>query len=1056
MKRLIYNTFSIEEGEGLSVFLLIIQSFFIGVFFQSFEISSTALFMENYGKDMIGNAYLLSGLVGILLTALYSRLQRNIRFSTLSILNLLFITITTATLWYGFSVSNDQRLIFVAFLLMGPLFILSFVGFSGMVGRMYTLRQGKRLFSIVDSGLIFGILVISFSIPFILKLVPQTKDLILISAGSIFLSLLIQFMISMKFNLNTKSEETAPTEKKAETRAGLNLFLSNKYVRLTSLFVMLTMVAAFFISYSFLTVTKINYPETKEYAGFLGKFMFAVMVFSFVIKTFIYSRLMKTYGLKVNLMIMPLLLLFFAIFTALSGTLLGHEENTAPFLIFFLLIALVRFFSINLKDSIQTPSIKLLFQPLDKDIRYDIQAKVEGVINELSAVLAGGLLAILALIESITSLHYTYIVTGIIAAWVYVTILLYKEYQNTLRLSLSNFRKKEVTETATAISLPSAEKDTEKVIYSLSLTKKIKPTEYEEQLIQLMRSDNRELRKHALTTIRDSVIFSAREALREMSNKDTDRELRKMAEEVDNQLNKLLIAQQAATEVAVLARSRNRLERERAAKMIGVAGHAQYLPLLKVLLKDIEPNVKIAAFHAAAHESYQELWPLLIDYLESPYYYSAARSALIAIGSPCLELLEKSFFKSGITTETMVLITNIVSQIKHERAIKFLLDKITFPDRKVVLEALHGLSRINYQADSTSIHKILQAIELNIGISAWNLSILLDVKRAGYNNTLTTAMEEELNRSHDLLFMMLSVAYDKASIQHIRENIENGATEAISFAIEMLDLFVDEQLKPTLFPLLEDNKLENKVRELELHFPIYRHNQREVLNQIMNRNSNYLGQYTKACAIYTILEQEEKFIDDTLIANLFNPDPLLKETAAVVMYEIDSNKYHECSLRLHEEIKSQLDKAVLLLSHKRSHLLIEKIFALKGAVQLSKLKNETIIEMAMAAKETELDKGISLLDRERVDKSIYFLLEGEVSLEANGTTVATFFPLELMGDMLVNDTDKDLKLITTSASKFYEIPKKEIYDIMFMDPELITALAQIIDKKFKNEALTAS
>src|SRR5690606_15396508 len=111
------------------------------------------------------------------------------------------------------------------------------------------------------------------------------------------------------------------------------------------------------------------------------------------------------------------------------------------------------------KDSIQTPSLKLLFQPLDKEVRYDIQAKVEGVINELSAVLAGGLLAILAMIDVIDTIHYTYIVILIIASWVWVTLRLYKEYQNTLRLSLTNFRKNDPVENESNPVI-SADKDT--------------------------------------------------------------------------------------------------------------------------------------------------------------------------------------------------------------------------------------------------------------------------------------------------------------------------------------------------------------------------------------------------------------------------------------------------------------------------------------------------------------------------------------------------------------------------------------------------------------------
>jgi HEAT repeat protein/MFS family permease len=1046
MKRLIYNALSIEEGEGLSVFLLIAQSFFIGVFLQSFEISSTALFMESYGKEMIGNAYLLSGLIGIVLTAIYSALQRSIPFSALAIINLVFITICTAGLWYGFNISEDPRLVFAAFLLMGPLYILSFVGFSGMVGRLFTLRQGKRLFSIVDSGLIFGIIVISFLIPFILKVIPKTVDLILISAASIFISLLFQIVITLNFNLNVKvtsSSETAPKKKKT----GISVFVKNKYIRLTSLFVMLTMVAAFFISYSFLAVTKINYPDTKDYAGFLGKFITAVMVFSFIIKTFIYSRLMKTYGLKVNLMILPVLLLFFAAVTAICGTIFGTDASSSSFLIYFLLISLVRFFAINLKDSIQTPSIKLLFQPLDAEIRYDIQAKVEGIINELSAVLAGGLLALLALINTIDDIHYSYILIGIIVAWVYITARLYKEYQNTLRASLQNYKRNDPQTESDSSTATEQQLDPHKVLYAMQLTKKVMPVEYDKQLISLTGSPSPALKKYALQNIQALSVLDAYPSVKEMQKSETDPGLKRIAAEVEQDLKSRLDLNQEHTALLALSKSKNKLEREQAAKIIAANENADYLPILKALLKDVEPNVKIAAFKATAKEIYKELWPVLIDYLESPYFANSAKAALIELNESALDLLEKSFYKSGISSDTMRSITSIIGSINHERSIAFLLDKITFPDRNIILEALHGLNNMNYQADEKNINKIIQAIELNVGIVAWNYSIILDLKRADYQNALSDAMQEELKRSFDLLFVLLSIAYDKLSIQHIRENIESGTTEAISFAIEMLDLFVAEQLKTILFPVLEDNKLEDKVNELELHFPIYRHDRIQVLNQIMNRSSNYVNRYTKACAMYTLLENKDVEVSNDLTANLFNPDPLLRETAAIVMHKIDPAVYENCGERLHDEVKVQLDRSIALLQQGTAHLLLDKVRALKQSALMQSLENNSIIELAFLMKEKTIASGTALLEQNKTEQAIYFITEGEVVLETEGKSICTFGPFEMIGDMLFTETDKAAKMKSTTECNCYEIPVKGLFEAIFKDPELINLLAKIIDKR---------
>ena len=92
----------------------------------------------------------------------------------------------------------------------------------------------------------------------------------------------------------------------------------------------------FFTSYNFLTSGKISYPDSNDFAIFLSQFTIAVMAFSFILKTFVYSKLIKTYGLKLSLMITPALVGFFVLVAAAVGSFWGYELGTASFVIFFL------------------------------------------------------------------------------------------------------------------------------------------------------------------------------------------------------------------------------------------------------------------------------------------------------------------------------------------------------------------------------------------------------------------------------------------------------------------------------------------------------------------------------------------------------------------------------------------------------------------------------------------------------------------------------------------------------------------------------------------------
>jgi len=197
MKRAIFNALNIQEEEGNKVILLVLQSVFLGSFYGTYDIGAHTLFLKTFAEDMIPKAYTLSGIIGILMTSLYSIFQSRIKFSKLAVGNLFVLAIMTLLLRAGFYFTEAHWLIFLIFMMMGPINIVAMVGFWGTAGRLFTLRQGKRLFGIVDTGQIIGIIIASYAIPLIpilFKIHLDTKNLILISGLSILSAFIVQFL----------------------------------------------------------------------------------------------------------------------------------------------------------------------------------------------------------------------------------------------------------------------------------------------------------------------------------------------------------------------------------------------------------------------------------------------------------------------------------------------------------------------------------------------------------------------------------------------------------------------------------------------------------------------------------------------------------------------------------------------------------------------------------------------------------------------------------------------------------------------------------------------
>jgi AAA family ATP:ADP antiporter len=393
MRDKLFELLGIESGEESMVSMLLTQSVFLGIFFGAFDISAHSLFLSIFDEKMMAKGYVVSGIAGIILTSLYTWLQTRMQFRNFAIINLLVVTLLTLVLWIALVLSPAKWVIFIVFIMLGPLNILAMLGFWGTTGRLFTLRQGKRLFGLVDAGLIIGVIISCYTIPVLLSFKFASHNILLISAFSVLVATIFQMIIGARFRLVTGSGGQQP-EKSEKKKSILKVFREDPYTRIMGIFIALSVVTAFFVQYSFMAVTREQYPAEEDMARFLGIFTGSMMIFTLLVKLLVFSYLIRNYGLRTCLAISPILV---AVFTAIAiaiGMFMGYTPEVASgFLIFFMLLALSRLFSKSLKDSIESPSFKVIYQTIDEKIRYEVQSGMDGTVNEIAALFSGLLLS---------------------------------------------------------------------------------------------------------------------------------------------------------------------------------------------------------------------------------------------------------------------------------------------------------------------------------------------------------------------------------------------------------------------------------------------------------------------------------------------------------------------------------------------------------------------------------------------------------------------------------------------------------------------------------------
>ena len=198
MVKALLGILNVVEGEEKPVLFLLGYGFFMGVFLAAYKIVATTLFL-NQMHEYLREAFFVSGLLGVLSTWFYSIFQNRVRYTKLIIFNIISIFLFIATVRILFIYTESEWLVFVLFVMLGPITSLLLLGFWGIFGRMFDLRQVKRIVGGIDSGQLTAIIITTFSIPFLIPYITDITDFLIIGEIGLALSIIFFIIISISY-----------------------------------------------------------------------------------------------------------------------------------------------------------------------------------------------------------------------------------------------------------------------------------------------------------------------------------------------------------------------------------------------------------------------------------------------------------------------------------------------------------------------------------------------------------------------------------------------------------------------------------------------------------------------------------------------------------------------------------------------------------------------------------------------------------------------------------------------------------------------------------------
>ncbi|MEI9919984.1 MAG: HEAT repeat domain-containing protein [Bacteroidota bacterium] len=1056
MKERLQRLLGVESNEVGPVTLLLAISFLMGTFLATVTVASQTLFLQSSHfseKDDLPFYLLVSGVFGIVATGVYNFLQGRIPYKVLAIGSLVVVILITGGIEFAEfylhhfiqdAIQDESYIGVIGFTQLLPFTFICQLVFWGAFGRLFNLRQAKRVIGSVDVGVDIAQIIAFFSIPLLIQYANLPLDsLFTIGLVSIIGYLILFIILASRYLSKEKVLRSDVGDDHKLEKLGLFDLFRNRFLLAMCGFVVVSIVALRFLDYSFFNVVTTQF-KGNDLASFLSLFEATIVIFGFLFTTFATDWIMQTYGLRVALLVNPILLMLFTGGAAILGSTFGYQTGDA-LVYFFIMMAMSKLFVNSLKGGLDDPVFKMYYIPMDKAHKLDAQTKVEGMVTSLASVVGGGAIVLMNKFSFFTLLSVTFVTLPALGLWYWFTNRMYAGYRDTLQSSLQKSRKiveqheqKEYTlDRVLEKEIQSTAED--KVIYGLKLMEKLEPALFENAVIQLVNSDLRRVKKFAEE--RAQAIGSGQEGP----------ETRGLAELAKGGAEDSDLLSISSEKLMKLSKSVKQSDRMLAAKLLRKLISQKTIFILLELMRDPDARVRNEALLTCRRVKRSETWPVLIDLLSSPAYSYQAVSALKEAGKPALQVLEAAFHKSGQSDIVMLKIIQIIGHIGGPEGIALLWKKVDYPDKRIVKQILYSLRFIDYRAKGREASAVKDLLDTEMGKALWNLTAIDELPDEPQFGYLRQAIREEIRENYDQITLLLSLLYDPTSVQLVRENILAGTPDSIQYALELLDLFVDVDLKPKLVPLLDDSKVSDKLEKLQTYFPRESYNPVQVINYVLNRDFNYNNRWSKVCAIHAAAFVPNFRVSRGLISQMFNSDRLLQETAAWVIYNKDKAAYETITERLPSKDKRFLDTAIrnnqLLDGLDDGFFLhIEMILFMKELPVFKGIAGNLL--SALADKITPLDVNV----RDRVnfpdENPILIVAHGQVTLKNENEEIGVMKKGDVIGDLFQEGPPvKVTGLTATERSVVFKITLHDFYFVMANNHELAQGLIKNITGK---------
>ncbi len=908
------------------------------------DVSSAALFLERYGAANLPWIYILSGLVGLGLSGIYSWLQRLLPLRRVLVLIALLMALPIIPFRWGLSQPELIAItIFGMRLWIEAIYSFNDLNLSVTANQLFNIREIKRAFPIISSGAQIADMISGFSVYFLLKVIGLA-NVMLLALGVMLVG------AALLYSLTHSYEHAFPDSPKHQAEETDNHHLRPRlqgsigsYVVLLFSFFVLAQILLFSTEFQFFNQLELS-MEVNQIAAFLGIFSGLLGLIELFTQWFSASRLIEQQGVFTAALLLPLVTVTLGLLTLVASS---------PFFLggtaLFMGLILLKFVDEWLRYTLVTTIRPVLFQPIPSQVRPTLQALVGGIAEPLSLGATGAvILGVLQLTHELgmsVPLHQArwFLLGTILLAlvWVGVTRLLRSRYLDLLvqgeGRGLGSFSDADLRAMGQNLmeALARAKTVTNQQ-YCIELLSHITPAEVGEVLAPFLTNFPPRLQRQALESMlaypnprfapsiralkeqaqgRQPAVFAL--ALRYLwlvqEAQDLEELTRYLQPEVDAMVRStaaslILRFGDRQDRVLAIATLRKMLvhdqERERVMGCRAL-GDAHYMESLSIYIDDLlqDPSLRVrrAMLAAIAATQYSRYYPALFKALRYKSTRNAARRALVNLGDEVLPGLQNLGLDSSQPDSLRQQAWQVMGEMGSLAALETLVENLTQSwgtQRQQILAVVLKTYQETGVRRSPLIDNVLDRLLGRSGLETlinseltWLAELLAIQVDLGQSlgsglegDLLARAVEGLESDAIRRLFMVLRLISPVETIQAAQAYL-TGSASRLARGLEILDNTLTIASKKAILIMLDRRSPEEKLRHLSLASPtLYQYQPlgpSDRLRRLLDLR-HLLSDWTIACCFHLARANHWSLATDSTLALLNHPTGFIRE--AVLSY----------------------------------------------------------------------------------------------------------------------------------------------------------------------------